>query len=202
MSREHTEAYNHLTMAADGKFPSRNGRTTCQSTGATSSRQPYLIAGMRLQDDLKSNSEVYCSLPDCGAEEQYRKEKHKVVEQKRREKVGDVGRRMTSAPQDLLPNLDSTNSAALTMNTVICSVEMSADDSLLGQVLQCAIDFLSKNASSVQSQNSGNGTNGGYLLCLTVCCVVLMLSIGAEGAMGVSANDIEQESHMLGFELD
>ncbi|EKX40400.1 hypothetical protein GUITHDRAFT_113430 [Guillardia theta CCMP2712] len=107
-----------------------------------------------LQDDLKSNSE----------EEQYRKEKHKVVEQKRREKTKEL----LADLQDLLPNLDSTNSAALTMNTV----------------LQCAIDFLSKNASNVQTQSSGNGTNG-----------------GAEGALGVSANDIEQESNDIDLKL-
>mmetsp|Transcript_68089 Transcript_68089/g.161458 ORF Transcript_68089/g.161458 Transcript_68089/m.161458 type:complete len:254 (+) Transcript_68089:110-871(+) len=56
-----------------------------------------------------------------------RKEKHKVVEQKRREKTKEL----LADLQDLLPNTEDANSTNLTMNTV----------------LQCAIDFLVSRAS-------------------------------------------------------
>jgi len=56
-----------------------------------------------------------------------RKEKHKVVEQKRREKTKEL----LTELQDLLPNTDDSSSSNLTMNTV----------------LQCAIDFLTSRAT-------------------------------------------------------
>ena len=55
-----------------------------------------------------------------------RKEKHKVVEQKRREKTKEL----LADLQELLPNTDDAGGANLTMNAV----------------LQCAIDFLTQHA--------------------------------------------------------
>lgn len=57
-----------------------------------------------------------------------RKEKHKFVEQKRREKTKDL----LSELQNLLPNTDDSSKANLTMNTV----------------LQCAIDFLTSRTAA------------------------------------------------------
>lgn len=69
-----------------------------------------------------------------------RKEKHKVVEQKRREKTKEL----LAELQDLLPNTDDSKSSNLTMNTV----------------LQCAIDFLTSRAAD-GGQDDGGGEDGG-----------------------------------------
>lgn len=72
-------------------------------------------------------------------DEQHRKEKHKAVEQKRREKTKEL----LSTLQDLLPNLDETSSSALTMNTV----------------LQCAIDYLTMNQESINGMGVGSASD-------------------------------------------
>jgi hypothetical protein len=93
-----------------------------QRGGKKRARSPSGPAGDRLRVHLE--------------DEQHRKEKHKAVEQKRREKTKEL----LSTLQDLLPNLDETSPSALTMNTV----------------LQCAIDYLTKNQDFIDGMVAGS----------------------------------------------
>ena len=106
-----------------------------------------------------------------GGDEQHRKEKHKAVEQKRREKTKEL----LSTLQDLLPNLDETNSSALTMNTV----------------LQSAIDYLTQN------QGCLNGQGGVSAPDTTGEGDEAFLSVSAEDVVGRVKRRLHARRHRL-----
>jgi hypothetical protein len=98
-------------------------------------------------------------------DEKDRKAKHKVVEQKRREKTKEL----VSDLQEILPNLDSSNSSTVTMN----------------MVLQCAIDFLSKHQVTA-AMRMGRGMPGAGR------------REGMDEYLGVSHEDLER-AYTTGF---
>ena len=119
-----------------------------------------LFARGKSDSDGDSNgdeqSKKRARLSNSGGDEKHRKEKHKAVEQKRREKTKEL----LSTLQDLLPNLDNTNSSALTMNTV----------------LQCAIDYLTQTQGCLNGQGSG--------------CAPDIMGEGVDTSLSVSAEDV------------
>eukprot|EP00960_Hanusia_phi_P044323 756579-Hanusia_phi.AAC.7 len=91
-----------------------------------------------------------------------RKEKHKVVEQKRREKTKEL----LADLQDLLPNTEDAGATNLTMNTV----------------LQCAIDFLTQRQANGDSKDTvaddSNANNGGLDIDVAYRSGFMMASMG------------------------
>uniref|UniRef100_A0A7S0W881 BHLH domain-containing protein n=1 Tax=Hemiselmis tepida TaxID=464990 RepID=A0A7S0W881_9CRYP len=115
-----------------------------------------------------------------------RKEKHKVVEQKRREKTKEL----LTELQDLLPNTDESTSANLTMNTV----------------LQCAIDFLTSRATHgvTGDDASGDDTSGTNDIDVAYRSGFMMASMGI-AYTGVDGTILEVNpafATMLGFGAD
>lgn len=115
-----------------------------------------------------------------------RKEKHKVVEQKRREKTKEL----LTELQDLLPNTDESTSANLTMNTV----------------LQCAIDFLTSRAThgAGGDNDAADDTSGTNDIDVAYRSGFMMASMGI-AYTGVDGSILEVNpafATMLGFGAD
>uniref|UniRef100_A0A7S0E253 BHLH domain-containing protein n=1 Tax=Hanusia phi TaxID=3032 RepID=A0A7S0E253_9CRYP len=117
-----------------------------------------------------------------------RKEKHKVVEQKRREKTKEL----LADLQDLLPNTEDAGATNLTMNTV----------------LQCAIDFLTQRQANGDSKDTvaddSNANNGGLDIDVAYRSGFMMASMGIAYA-GVDGTILEVNpafATMLGYSAD
>eukprot|EP00291_Cryptomonas_curvata_P026156 CAMPEP_0172172906 /NCGR_PEP_ID=MMETSP1050-20130122/12720_1 /TAXON_ID=233186 /ORGANISM="Cryptomonas curvata, Strain CCAP979/52" /LENGTH=263 /DNA_ID=CAMNT_0012844525 /DNA_START=87 /DNA_END=875 /DNA_ORIENTATION=+ len=112
-----------------------------------------------------------------------RKEKHKVVEQKRREKTKEL----LAELQDLLPNTEDSSTTNLTMNTV----------------LQCAIDFLTARAAN-GGGDQDLGEDGGLDIDVAYRSGFMMASMGIAYA-GVDGTILEVNpafAAMLGYPND
>mmetsp|Transcript_21908 Transcript_21908/g.51765 ORF Transcript_21908/g.51765 Transcript_21908/m.51765 type:complete len:167 (-) Transcript_21908:1-501(-) len=103
-----------------------------------------------------------------------RKEKHKVVEQKRREKTKEL----LADLQDLLPNTEDSSTSNLTMNTV----------------LQCAIDFLTARQANGAENDNGpddpSSSSGGVDMDVAYRSGFMMASMGIAYA-GVDGTILE-----------